>query len=146
MINATSASATALTQNPSARLPAAMNRPASAGARMRRKLYWAELSATALPIDGSVDDRRDDRLGRGELDREREAGEERQDQHVPVLDQAGRRQDGEDEGEHGGRAVGDHEQPAPVHAIGEHAGEHREEERRAGRPRRPRGRAAPASW
>src|SRR4029078_4530354 len=47
----TTPSAAALTQKPSARLPAAMNTPASAGATIRVRLYWAELSATALQIE-----------------------------------------------------------------------------------------------
>ena len=47
---ATTRSAAAFTQNATARPPAAMATPAATGPRMRDRLNWAELSATALPI------------------------------------------------------------------------------------------------
>ena len=78
---------------------------------------------------GPVHDAGDHRLARRHLEREGDAEQERQDEDVPVLDHAQRRQHGEDQAEDGTRAVGEDEQSSPIHAIGEDAGEHREEQR-----------------
>jgi hypothetical protein len=107
--------AIALTQNPSARLPD--------GVADRR----------------SVDDRGQHRLRSGHLDRQRDAPDEREDEHVRVLDEAGRREDGQQQRHPRVDEIACGQEDLPVHPVHEHARECREEEcREAGdRPGEP---------